>query len=125
MRIRPMIASLLLAAYLPACTSYQATTHPLASLTAEPEPVPQVIVTTADSSRTKVKAPRVVGDTLHGYTKVHKSDTNWVAIPLSEVRKTEVRKGDALATAFLVVPIVAVIVVGGYFALWELGGGND
>ena len=111
-----MLSALLLASYLPACTSYQATTHPLVSLTAEPEPVSQLIITTADSTRIKIRSPRVAGDTLHGYTKVHHNDTTWVAIPLSEIRVTKVRKSDPVETAILAVTVTAAILVVGYGA---------
>jgi len=110
---RRVLSALLLAAYLPACSSYKATTQPLASLTAEPEPVSQVRITTADSSHLKVRAPRVVGDTLHGYTGIHGHDTTWVAIPLSEIRVTKVRKPDGVETAALAVTVTAAIVVAG------------
>lgn len=120
MRFRPVVSAILLAAYLPACTSYQATTQPLAELTASPKPPEHLRVTTNAGAKFTVDAPRVVNDSLFGTTVAVDSKgtatTRAVAMPLSDVRTAEVQKSDGSSTAMLVVGIVGALVVLGVVA---------
>ncbi len=114
MRFRRMVSLLLLAAYLPACTSYQPTTQPLAELTASPKPLEHVRVTTVAGATLTVDAPRVVDDSLFGTTVVIKKGaptTQPVAMPLADIRTVQVRKSDGTATMVLVVGIVGAAVL--------------
>ena len=112
MRFRPVVSVILLAAYLPACTSYQATTQPLAELTASPKPPEHVRVTTTAGAKFTVDAPRVVNDSLFGTTATVDSKgtptTRTVAMPLSDVRTAEVQKSDGSKTAILLAGVAAI-----------------
>ena len=68
MSFRRVVSALMLAAYLPACTSYQATTQPVAEVTAAPTPPKHLRVTTTDGAVVEVDDPRVANDTLYGST---------------------------------------------------------
>ncbi len=115
MRFRPVVSVILLAAYLPACTSYQATTQPLAELTASPKPPEHVRVTTNAGAKFTVDGPRVVNDSLFGTTATVDAKgtptTRAVAMPLGELRTIEVRKADGTSTMMLVVGIVGAVVL--------------
>ena len=113
MSFRRVVSALLLVVYLPACTSFQATTQPLSELTAPPKPAEKVRITTSDGKQRDVDAPRVVNDTLYGSAwetgPGGKPAAVAVALPLSEIRAVEVRKSDGSKTAILAVGIVGVI----------------
>ena len=115
MRFRPVVSVILLAAYLPACTSYQATIQPLAALMATPKPPERVRVTTTAGAKFVVDAPRVVNDSLFGTTVAVDSKgaptTRAVAMPIADIRTAEVRKADGTATMMLVVGIVGTVVL--------------
>jgi len=116
MSFRRVVSALLLIAYLPACTSFQATSQPLSELTAPPKPAEKVRITTSDGKQRDVDAPRVVNDTLYGSAwetgPSGKPGAVAVALPLSEVRTVEVRKSDGTNTAILIGGIVLIFVVG-------------
>jgi hypothetical protein len=113
MSFRRAVSVLLLAAYLPACTSFQSTSQPLAELTAPPKPVNKVRVTTTAGRAIEVDAPRVVNDTLFGSAWTAgsggKQVTEAVALPLADIRTVEVKKSDGTTTALLLVGIVGVV----------------
>ena len=113
MRVSNLISVLLLAAYLPACTSFQATGQPLADLTAPPQPVNKVRVTTTAGRAIEVDAPRVVNDTLFGSAWTAGSGgrqvAEAVALPLADIRTVEVKKSDGTTTALVIVGVVGVI----------------
>jgi len=115
MSFRRVVSLLLLAAYLPACTSFQVTSQPLAQLTAQPTPVEKVRVTTADGAQIDVNSPRVTNDTLYGsmWTAASggKQSAGVVTIPVTDIRTVEVRKSDGSSTAMLVIGIVAAVVL--------------
>ena len=117
MRFRPVVSVVLLAAYLPACTSYQATTQPLAELTATPKPPEHLRVTTNDGAKFVVDAPRVVNDSLFGTTVAVDSKgtptTKAVASPLADIRTAEEKKADGTSTMMLVVGVVGAMVLVG------------
>jgi hypothetical protein len=112
MRFRPVISALLLVAYLPACTSFQATTQPLAELTAPPKPVKSVRVTTIDNRSLELEHPRVAGDTLYGASLTFgargEPTSEAVAIPVAEVRLVEVQRPDDTKSMVGVVAAVAI-----------------
>jgi len=120
MSIRRVVSVLMLAAYLPACTSYQATTQPLAELTASPKPPEHVRVISTDGALVEVDGPRVVNDSLFGTTVVTgprgEPTTQAMAIPLTRIRTVEVKKSDGSKTTILVVGIVGALVVLGVVA---------
>ena len=108
-----MISVILLAAYLPACMSYKATTQSLAELTAPPTPVESIRVTTTDGRRLTLVSPRVIGDTLRGFRPDADIDPTVVAVPLAQVRSVEIRKKDEGGTAGLSLAVAAALVVVG------------
>jgi hypothetical protein len=120
MSFRRAVSALLLAAYLPACTSFQATSQPLTELTAPPKPVDKVRVTTTAGAQLEVDAPRVVNDTLFGSSWTAeaggKQTTEAVALPLADIRTVEVKKSDGTTTLLVIVGIVAVVVLLGVAA---------
>ena len=120
MRFRPVVSAILLAAYLPACASYQATNQPLTELTAPPTPVKQARVTLADGTKVQVTSPQVVADTLRGTEGYQRESGAPVAIPLSSITSVEIVKsskrlstGAAIAIAAVVAAGVALLVVAG------------
>ena len=108
---RRLVASLLLAAYLPACTSYQATSQPLAKLTAAPQPAKLLCITQRNGVRVEVRAPRVVGDSLFGTNAARGMADRPVAIAMADIQSTEAKKFDAGRS------IALVVIVGGTSAL--------
>jgi hypothetical protein len=120
MSIRRVVSLLLLAAYLPACTSYQATTQPVAELTATPKPPEHLRVTTNEGVVVEVDGPRVVNDSLFGTTVASgprgEPATKAVAIPLSGIRTVEVKRPDGSKTTILVIGIVGAMVLLGVAA---------
>ena len=117
MRFRQAMSVLLLAAYLPACASYQETAQPLAELTAPPAPTRQARVTLASGSRVQVTNPRVDGDTLRGTEGLMRTSGPPVAIPLAAITKVEVvppsttSGGTRVAVAAAAVGLVALVVI--------------
>ena len=115
MSVRRVVSTLLLAAYLPACTSYQATTQPLAELTATPKPPEHLRVTTTAGAKFIVDAPRVVNDSLFGTTVAVDSKgtptTKAVAMPIADIRTAEVQKSDGSTAVIVVVGIVGVLAI--------------
>jgi hypothetical protein len=112
MSIRRLVSVLLLMAYLPACTSFQATTQPLPELTAPPKTVKKARITTVTGARIELGYIHVVNDTLYGTPEVPRPEPGPVAIAISDIKTVEVKKSDGTSTALLVGGIVLVIVVG-------------
>lgn len=96
MRVPGVVPVILLAAYLPAGTSYRATTQPVAELTAGPKRPQHVRVTTFGGENFVVDEPRVVHDGLHGRRYMGDGRGNAtiriVAIPLPDIRPAEVQR---------------------------------
>ncbi|HEX5004586.1 MAG TPA: hypothetical protein VFV65_04680 [Gemmatimonadales bacterium] len=115
MPFRAVVSVILLAAYLPACTAYHATSTPLAELTTPPNPVGRVCVTKFSGAQVEVLQPRVAHDTLFGMNGARGMATSGVAIALSDIKSTEIRKLDGGKT------LVAVLVIGGVMVLAGLG----
>ncbi len=109
------LSAVLLAAYLPACTSWQmGTPSPETFVTTEhPE---RVRVTRTDGATLTLHAPFVRGDSLlgiraRGLAQPERGDT--LGLPLSEVRRVDVRRTNTTGTLLVVgVGLVAVIVIG-------------
>jgi hypothetical protein len=115
MSIRKLVSALLLLAYLPACTSFQATTQPLSELTAPPKTVKKARITTTSGARIELGNLRVANDTLYGEPAVPRPEPGPMAIPLADIKKVEVHKADLASTAVLIGGIV-LLVVGGAIA---------
>lgn len=109
MPFRQAASALLLAAYLSACTSYRATTQPLAELTAPPKPAQHIRVTLEDGDRVLVDVPEVVNDTLHGYDSRALGEK--VTIPVSDIRDVELVGTSAGKTLGMFGIVVAVLAV--------------
>jgi len=125
MSFRRVVSLLLLAAYLPACTIYQATSQPLAELTAAPKPVERVRVTTLEGSRIQVWSPRVAGDSLVGFTKPGGRTETRIALALTDIWSTEVQEVDtALTVGGVVLGAVAVFGVFTYLSAVYLCDGD-
>jgi len=118
MSIRRVVSALLLATYLPACTSFQATTQPVAELTAPPKSVEKMRVITTKGATVELQYPRVVNDTLYGSPVNADSKAGPVAVPVADIQTIEVRKSDGGKTAMLVVGI------GAAFALLVVAASN-
>jgi hypothetical protein len=120
MLYRRAISILLLAVYLPACTSYKTTTQPVAELTAAPKPPEHIRVTTTAGATVEVDAPRVVNDSLFGTTVVTgprgEPTTQAVAIPLAGIHTVAVKRPDGSKTTILVIGIVGAMVALGVVA---------
>jgi hypothetical protein len=112
MSIRKLVSALLLLAYLPACTSFQATSQPLTELTAPPKTVKKARITTTSGARIELGNLRVANDTLYGEPEVPRPEPGPVAIALTDIKTVEVHKVDGTMTAILVIGIVGVLVVG-------------
>ncbi|MEZ4412323.1 MAG: hypothetical protein R2910_05005 [Gemmatimonadales bacterium] len=98
-------------AYLPACTSFQATTQPLPELTAPPKTVKKARITTVTGARIELGYIHVVNDTLYGTSEVPRPEPGPVAIAISDIKTVEVRKADPWAYALIAVGIVGVVVL--------------
>lgn len=93
MRMHRTPVTLLLAAYVSACTSFHATTQPLAELTAPPKPAQHLRVTREGGERVYLDAPQVINDSLRGFDA--RSLGEELAIPVADVRLVEVQEPSA------------------------------
>jgi hypothetical protein len=118
MSIRRLVSALLLVTYLPACTSFQATTQPVAELTAPPKSVEKMRVVTTTGATIELEYPRVVNDTLYGGPVTSTTKAGPIAVPVADIQTIEIRKSDGGKTAMLVVGIGAV------FALLAVAASN-
>lgn len=109
MRYTRLVAAILLATYLPACTSYQAMAAPTVELQAPPKPVQEARLTLASGERFELRAPRVYGDSLGGLDMNGKPRS----VALADVTKVEVQRANATATVGLV---LGGLLVGGLIA---------
>jgi hypothetical protein len=115
MSFRRVVSLLLLAAYLPACTSFRPAPEPLTALNAGSKPVKQVRVVTTNGAQIDVNAPRVANDTLFGTTWMTgpggKQVSEAVAISVADLRTVEVRRSDGGKTALLIGGIVVGMIL--------------
>lgn len=112
MKVRAAISGLLLATYLPACTAYHGSDDAMAQVAAVPGSVSPIRVTTLEGKRIEIWSPTVENDSLYGANGAPGEATSRVALPLSAIKSTAVRKPDALLTAGAV-----VLAIGGAVAL--------
>lgn len=112
MTARAAISGLLLASYLQACTAYHRSDGAMAQIVAVPGSVSPLRVTTLGGERIEVWSPTVAKDTLYGANGAPGEATGRVALPLSAIKSTAVRRPDALLTAGAV-----VLAIGGAVAL--------
>lgn len=112
MRMRRTLATLLLAAYVSACTAYHRSDDAMAQVIAVPGSVSPIRVTTQEGKRIEVWSPKVANDSLYGANGAPGQATGRIALPLSAIKSTAARKPDALLTAGAV-----VLAIGGAVAL--------
>jgi len=111
MGFRRLRSLILLAAYLPACTSYQATTTPLPELLASPKPPTKIQVATTQGNNIQFAGPHIVGDTLFGDGKSLFTNLPVTGLPLDQVRRVEVKRFDTGKTVALVVVTAGAVVL--------------
>ena len=116
MSFRRVVSLVLLAAYLPACTAYQATQQPLPELTAPPNPAGLVLVKTANGDEIEMRDPRILGDTLLGSGTSTVTKLPVGKVPMDQVRGVEVKRFSAGKTIALVGVIALVSVFLGVVA---------
>ena len=113
MRFHRVLSLLLLAVHLPACTVYRQSEAPLAQVTAPATPVERVRITTLRDTRFQVWSPRVEGDSLIGFSKVGGQADTRIAVALSDIQATELRKVSPGLTVGAAV-LGAVVVLGAF-----------
>jgi hypothetical protein len=114
MRPTRLLATILLASYLPACTSYTLIADPASGLQVSPKPVTAARVTLRSGERIVLKAPWVDGDSLRGASTAGTPRS----VALADVGFVEAGRSDGVKTAGLVVGVLAVsfvAVVATYF----------
>lgn len=115
-----LAATILLAAYLPACTSYQALADPAANLQASATPVKRVWVTLQSGARFQLNSPYLEGDSLRGVSELSRP----TCVAMTDVVKVEVREVNEIKTVGLVLGSAVVAfwaVVGLLLATGQLG----
>jgi hypothetical protein len=108
MRSTRFVAAVLLAAFLPACTSYQVMADPASGLQAQPKPIKEARVTLKNGSVFELDSPRVDGDSLRGNLEGRATSMPW-----SDVAGVEVRRTSAVKTTALVVGVGLFAVAAG------------
>jgi hypothetical protein len=98
-------AAVVLAAYLPACTSYHVLADPAAAMTSAPKPIEKARITMANGKRFEMTNVRIAGDSLRGSGY----GVGERGIALSDIKKLEVAKPDAAKTVALVLGIGALV----------------
>jgi len=109
-RLRAGLSLLLLAAYLPACTSYRTVDDPVEALQPSPKPVRKARVTVDTGERFEVVSPRVSGDSLQG--QLH--DGTAVSVSMGEIQALEVRTHDGKKTGWLIVGSVLAAIAAAF-----------
>jgi len=105
MRPTRLIAMLLLAAYLPACTSYQVMADPTDNLQAVPFQLNEIRVTPMNGKRFTLRAPEVFGDSLRGFLK----DGTLKRMALVDVKKVEAHVVDPEKSMLMVDVVMCMI----------------
>jgi hypothetical protein len=113
--VRRVVGCVLIASYLPACTSWRMQEVSPAQVVAEQQPE-KIRVTLTDSSQVTLQRPSVSGDTLRGVEQVGQTSRvvtrGHSAIPLSNVAYVSVSETSAGKTAGLVIVGLGVVVFG-------------
>ena len=103
MNMRRILSCILLPAYVASCTSWRV--EPLSPAQVVTQDQPSAIrVTLNDGSRFELESPVISGDSLQGLVKTEAYRQR--AVLLADIARVEIRKGDALKTAGLVVGLV-------------------
>ena len=102
MGFRPVASILLLALHLSGCASYSQTATPLATLTSSPRPPERVRITRNDGARVEIWQPFVRNDSVIGQNAVPQQATQYLVVPLPDVKSVEVRQPSPLLTLALV-----------------------
>jgi hypothetical protein len=104
-RLRQLVACIVLASYLTACTSWRVQRlSPQQVLTAE-QPT-EIEVMRSDSTRVVLTQPEVSGDSLVGLTNAGR-----LSIPLTDIASVALQKGDPVKTVGLMLGLTALAVV--------------
>jgi hypothetical protein len=98
-------AALVLAAYMPACTSYHVLADPAAAIAASPKPIDKVRITMVNGKRFEMTKVRVEADTLRGVGY----GVGERGIALSDIKQVEVAKPSPEKTVGLVLGIGAFV----------------
>ena len=102
MGFRPVASIFLLALQLSGCASYSQTATPLATLTSSPRPPERVRITRTDGARVEIWQPFVRNDSVIGQNAVPQQATQYLVVPLPDVKSVEVRQPSPLLTLALV-----------------------
>ena len=97
-------AALVLAAYMPACTSYHVLADPAAAIAESPKPIDKVRITMVNGKRFEMTKVRVEADSLRGLGY----GVGERGIALADIKKFEVSKASPGKTVALVLGIGAV-----------------
>jgi len=110
-------AAIVLAACIPACTSYQVVADPAAALQPSTKPVESVRVTLKSGKRFDLYSPRVDGDSLRGMFVGGAPQ----AYAMASVAKVEVEKSSSLGTAklgFVLIGVGLIIAMAASISNW-------
>jgi hypothetical protein len=120
MRFTRKAVAILLAACLPACSSYRALADPAADLQTSPKPVKKAWVTLQTGAHFQLTSPYVDGDSLRGVSELSRP----TSVAMADVVKVEVREVNEIKTVGLVIGSAVVafwVVVGLLVATGHLG----
>jgi len=111
-----LVATLLLAVYLPSCTSYHVLADPAADFQASATPVKKVWVTLQSGAHFQLTSPYVEGDSLRGGSELSRP----TSVAMTDVVNVEVRNLSEGKTALLILSgiVVALVAYGGYISLY-------
>jgi hypothetical protein len=98
-------AALVLAAYMPACTSYHVLADPAAAIAESPKPIDKVRITMVNGKRFEMTKARVEADSLRGLGY----GVGERGIALSDIKQVEVAKPSPEKTVGLVLGIGAFV----------------
>jgi len=107
MNMRRILSCILLPAYVASCTSWRVEPVSPAQVVSQDKPS-TVRVTLNDGSRFELESPVVSGDSLLGLVKDESYGQR--AVLLADISKVEIRIGDALKTAGLVVGLPLLLI---------------
>lgn len=104
-----LISVLLLALYLPACTTLQPLSDPVGGLQPAPKPVTEARITLRSGDQMLFKSPKVVGDSILGTTKSGARG----AVALADVSYVEAPRTNGVLTAFFVLGVAGLTLLAG------------
>lgn len=113
--VRRVVALVVTAVFLPACTSWRAATAPPGDHLREEGPADVRVWHASSGERTELDGATVRGDSLVGAD----GDGRLEAVPLSDVRRMEVRETDGGKTTLLVLGVAggALLAFGALYAV--------